>query len=795
VLLGAVVSAIGLIALVGYIGGYEAGYGWGQLTRIAIHSTLVMIVLGLGISLLGWFTRVFGEMEVHHLRNAILLYATGGIVLTVMASSALALLPIQQQLRQRRLDHINQVVETKTTAIKQYRLRVQDIASQIASRTRARLLLTQLNQKQMSHEQYVAATQPLLLDAMQPQRYLAGLVRLDAQGQVAVSLGDTIDPKHWPLYPTETQTTTIAGPWLIGDTFYVTVAAPIQSPEQRVGTDILLLNLKPIHQVINDVHGLGSDAYASLVLTRGNRVWLLNLNDSGSDYWQKIDDATSKLVRETSHGESGMRLPPLNDPEAQLLAYAAVPDSNWVVMVHVDPTSYETGKNHRLIMIYGTVLLLSLLAAYGVYLLVQPLTDGILVKADTLERHVRNATQDMETELKEYKRLDAALASQAGRLDRANAALRESQERLSLALGTAQIGAWDWSLEDKTMHWDERLHGIFGFAPNTFDGTYEAFLAAIHSEDVDRVDQAILATLNDDAQFELDFRAIVPNSKIRYLSSRATVLRDEDGKAERVLGVCLDVTERLRAQQKLEQHAQELDRLNTELGRSNQELAQFAYVASHDLQEPLRMVASYVQLLERRYKDKLDDQAFEFIAFAVDGAKRMQILINDLLDYSRVSTQGEAFAITDMNEQLSRAMANLEARIKDTEAQIALGPMPTVNADAGQMARLFQNLISNAMKFCGELTPRIDVGCVRQDNEWIISIKDNGIGIEPQYADKIFVIFQRLHTRSEYEGTGIGLAVCKRVVDRHGGRIWFDSKPGEGTTFFFSIPAIEEETS
>jgi light-regulated signal transduction histidine kinase (bacteriophytochrome) len=236
-------------------------------------------------------------------------------------------------------------------------------------------------------------------------------------------------------------------------------------------------------------------------------------------------------------------------------------------------------------------------------------------------------------------------------------------------------------------------------------------------------------------------------------------------------------------------------RLMEDLQRSNAELEQFAYVASHDLQEPLRMVSSYTQLLARRYKDKLDKDADEFIAFAVDGANRMQRMINDLLTYSRAGTRGKEFTSVDCEAALGQAHANLRIAIEEHNAVITHDPLPTVMADEGQLAQLFQNLISNAIKFRGEEPPRIHVSARRRNQEWVLSVRDNGIGIEPQYTERIFVIFQRLHTRAEYPGTGIGLAICRRIVERHGGRIWVESEPGKSSTFFFTLPAKGGKTN
>jgi light-regulated signal transduction histidine kinase (bacteriophytochrome) len=225
-----------------------------------------------------------------------------------------------------------------------------------------------------------------------------------------------------------------------------------------------------------------------------------------------------------------------------------------------------------------------------------------------------------------------------------------------------------------------------------------------------------------------------------------------------------------------------------DLERSNKELEQFAYVASHDLQEPLRMVSSYTQLLAQRYEGQLDEKAKKYIDYAVDGAVRMQRLINDLLTYSRVSTRGKPLEPIDASSVLGETIGNLYAAIQESRAIVTNDDLPTVRADAGQLLQVFQNLIANALKFHGTDSPRIHVSARDAGHEWVFSVRDNGIGIDPQYKESLFVIFRRLHTRQEYPGTGIGLAVCKRIVERHGGRIWFESEPGKGTTFFFTAP-------
>ncbi|MGQ9677680.1 MAG: PAS domain S-box protein [bacterium] len=252
------------------------------------------------------------------------------------------------------------------------------------------------------------------------------------------------------------------------------------------------------------------------------------------------------------------------------------------------------------------------------------------------------------------------------------------------------------------------------------------------------------------------------------------------------VGVLREITERKRAERALQEKAEELR-------RSNQELERFAYVASHDLQEPLRMVGSYIGLLARRYQGKLDGDADEFINFAVDGVRRMQGLINDLLTYSRVGTRGKEPVPTDSNAVFSRVLLNLKVAIEEKMAVVTSASLPVVRADERQLEQLLQNLVGNALKFTKE-SPRVEVWAERVDGMWRFAVKDNGIGIDPKHSEKVFEIFQRLHTREEYPGTGIGLAVCKKIVERHGGKIWFESEVGRGTTFFFTLPPVEDDT-
>ena len=255
------------------------------------------------------------------------------------------------------------------------------------------------------------------------------------------------------------------------------------------------------------------------------------------------------------------------------------------------------------------------------------------------------------------------------------------------------------------------------------------------------------------------------------------------GEGMMVLSAIIDISERQLAMQALAERSKELQ-------RSNDELEQFAYVASHDLQEPLRMVASYTELFAERYKGKLDDKADKYIDYAIDGAKRMQQLVQDLLAYSRVGTQGRTPAPVDSEFVVRNVLHSLKVAIEESRAKIVCDKLPAVRADELQFAQIFQNLIGNALKFHGDRVPHIRISAEQNDGKCRFSVKDDGIGIDEQYAERVFQMFQRLHERGKYDGSGIGLAIAKKIVERHGGSIWFDSELGKGSTFYFTMPAV-----
>ena len=390
---------------------------------------------------------------------------------------------------------------------------------------------------------------------------------------------------------------------------------------------------------------------------------------------------------------------------------------------------------------------------------------------DTLELKVQERT-------KELSKCNIRLESDIGEIKRIERALRESEEKFrALAENSPDV----ISRLDKELRYKYVNHGsnTLGLSSKNLIGKKIEDITPLNGITKIWMESArkVLKT-GEIQEMEYEFPSI---HGLKVFHSYM-VPEYDDGEIESLLVVSHDVTQR-------KQLEEELKATVKELRHSNEELRQFAYVASHDLQEPLRTITSFTQLIERRYKDKLDSDADEFIEYIVDAAKRMQTLINDLLNYSRVATKKKEIELIDIEEILNSALNNLNTAIYENDAEITYENLPKIMAEPGQMIQLFQNLIGNAIKFRKpEVPPKIHIKAHKDKNEYIFSVEDNGIGMETQYAERIFTIFQRLHTKEEYEGTGIGLAISKRVVELHGGRIWVESEPGKGSTFYFTIP-------
>jgi PAS domain S-box-containing protein len=396
------------------------------------------------------------------------------------------------------------------------------------------------------------------------------------------------------------------------------------------------------------------------------------------------------------------------------------------------------------------------------------------------ESHDRRVAERNQTE----QALRRAREELEARVEQRTQNLEASERRTRLIIETAYDAFVAMDAEGKIMEWNPQAEKIFGWPRNEVLG---------------RAVTGLIIPERFREQYQRTLRRSLRTDEGAQLSGRWEIhMMHRDGhefpvemtvtpmrwKESYIFNAFIhDITRRVVAKEALEETARELR-------RSNEELEQFAYVASHDLQEPLRMVASYTQLLQRRYADKLDATANEFIAFAVDGAKRMQQFILDLLHYSRVGTKARPFEPVELDKVFATVVTNLKVAIEERHASVIADALPVVTGDFGQLVQVFQKLIGNAIKFRKpNEAPRVHISAQRENSCWQIAIADNGIGIEPQFFERIFVIFQRLHRRTEYSGTGLGLAICKKIIEAHKGRIWVESEPGKGSTFFLTLPA------
>ena len=354
--------------------------------------------------------------------------------------------------------------------------------------------------------------------------------------------------------------------------------------------------------------------------------------------------------------------------------------------------------------------------------------------------------------------------------------LERTHDLLEKAERIADVGGWEIDPNTMELFWTEHLFDILK-VPYDEEPPLSEALDVYHEDDRSIVEDAVEEALETGEPIDIEARFRTPNDEVRWLRVKGdTGIEVEEVASLR--GTVQDITERKAHEQQLVE--------------SNERLEQFAYAVSHDLQEPLRMVSSYLQLIEKRYAGELDEDGKEFIEFAIDGANRMREMIDALLEYSRIETQGDPFELVDLNAVVAEVLDDLQLQIQEHDAEVSVDELPPVEGDVSQLRQVFQNLLDNAIEYSGKEPPQVSISAERAGSRWRVRVRDEGIGIDPDDQDRIFEVFQRLHTREEYDGTGIGLSLCKRIVERHGGDIWVDSEPGEGGTFSFTLPAADD---
>jgi len=359
--------------------------------------------------------------------------------------------------------------------------------------------------------------------------------------------------------------------------------------------------------------------------------------------------------------------------------------------------------------------------------------------------------------------------------------LRQSEGKLREAQKLAHIGSFSVRPGAAEAEWSEEMFHIFERDLKEGNPTVAEIIDMVHKDDLEKVLETISIAENEKKKTQTEYRIVLPGGRIKYLHNIFNPAFDDSGTQVNLFGTTMDITER-----KLTEI--EIQKVMDELRRSNKELEQFAYTASHDLQEPIRMIKSYAQLLRYTQEKVLGNNAKEFLGFIEEGASRMQILVNDLLSYSRIITGKTPYEYIDTKKLVNDVLDDLRIKIEEEQADIRVKNMPVIRGDKTQIRQLFQNLIQNSLKFRGKEDPEIIITCKPESDYWLFSIRDNGIGIDPRFHSRVFQIFQRLHTREQYPGTGIGLALCSKIVERHGGNIWIESEAGKGAAFYFKIP-------
>lgn len=368
-------------------------------------------------------------------------------------------------------------------------------------------------------------------------------------------------------------------------------------------------------------------------------------------------------------------------------------------------------------------------------------------------------------------------------VSRSSAAIVDREERLRLSHEAARVGSFDWNLATGVIDWTPELEAIHGLSPGQFPKTREAWEALVHPDDRAVMVERIQSAISAGEPIEGEWRVVAPDKSVRCMAGRWRVIRGYSGVPVRMVGVNIEVTERNRMQTALEESVRNLR-------RSNEQLEQFAYICAHDLQEPLRQVRLFVELLEKQYAPELDGKARQYLNYVSSGAARMIELVKGVLDYSRAGVTESSHEPIEFSEILSSTISNLGMAIAEAGAQITHDPLPLVHGSRTQLNQLLENLISNAIKFRRDgVAPRIHVSCRREQDHWLLSIQDNGIGIPQEYHQRVFRIFQRLHPAQKYQGTGIGLAICQKIVEAHGGKIWIEAQQAQGATFCFTLPA------
>ena len=728
---------------------------------------------------------------VKRIQTRIVVYAAVGMLAVGGIASLVGIMPLAAQLRKAQEKNLQIDLRRQTRAVESYVARARNASMIRLNRGNLRESMAAYEAGQITREELRGLAEIPLVEGTTYSSNTVGITLLDARTNIIIETGAPIPRELWVIPDANARDATLTGPLRIGPEFFLISSGPVLSREgERLGTDLVLYRLAMLRGMVEDYseHGNAGETIVGDLDNRELPIFFAFRTYKGSAKQdaKAMAEAVRKALELGQQGKTGLLTTDESPDPSLVMAYGPVEGAGWGVVVKRTAAEFYGPINRRLAGLGVVIGALILLGTFGVVMTLKPLAGRMIIHTDELESEVYEKTAELNTELAERKRAEIAA--------------RDSEALYHSLVDTLPINILRKDLRGRVTYGNKGYCEAMGKPlPELLGKTdFQLFpkdLASKYASDDDKV-------ITTGTMFEDIEEHRTPGGARRYVHVLKAPVRDARREIVGTQVIFWDVTARKLAEE-------QLSRTAADLTRSNQELEQFAYVASHDLQEPLRMITSYTQLIAKRYEDKLDDDAREFINFAVDGAHRMQRLINDLLAYSRVGSKGKPLEPVPGADCLKGALDNLKVAIDESKATVTFDALPALMGDSVQLTQLLQNLVGNALKFRSNAPPCIHIGIerrhapscpvptaqspVRQEKpeEWVFSVRDNGIGIEPQYFDRIFVIFQRLHTQDQYPGTGIGLAICKKIVERHCGRMWVESKPGEGSQFFFSLPTVE----
>lgn len=736
------VLLIGLISLVAYTLRLDLLYRWYQYTRMAIHTAAGFLLLGTGLASLWYNSASFVALYKGHEDRKIGVLAAA-ILISVAFSGGLLSFVILEEQTERAL--INTLEIALFDRIELLRTSLDEAATNAQAAAHRLLLVRQMGRLNLHPENNVAraditrVAQNLMNDGF-------SAVRLnDRAGHVVAEAGRFMKAPTAALSPRLQ-----ADARLLWDKSpYLRISIELKDGARGIGRLTTEQRLPALAHALSDIRALGTTGEAVICTRVDMHLDCLPTRLTPLPFRIEIGNGNNielPMVKALD-GRRDVGLSHDYRRQNTIAAYGPVGATGLGLVIKMDTAELYAPIRDRL---QSLVPLLLVLVVGGVLILrwqVVPLVQQLV-----LSEH--------------------AAVERSAALSRLAAIVESSNDAI--------IGL---DLAGRITSWNRAAERMYGYSAEEAVGASIALLAppALKDDELKLIER--IRTGESLPYYETV--RVTKQGKTIDVSLTMSPIRNADGEVIALSKIARDIGERKRAERALADKTEEL-------AHSNKELEQFAYVASHDLQEPLRMIGSYTQLLLRRYRSKLDQDADEFIGYVVDGVKRMQTLIQDLLAYSRVGTQGMPFTAVDFEAILAQTLRDLTVARRESGAEIVHDRLPTLNADAVQIAQLWQNLIGNAIKFRSDQPLKIHIGSQLENDTWHFKVSDNGIGIEPQYAERIFIIFQRLHTRDRYPGTGIGLAICKKIVERHGGRIWIESQLGHGTIVHFTLPNHNE---